>query len=259
MKKLMLLNIQLFAEEAANESEIDNELPIEEDVVIADNDVEFDDEPIDKTKAFASRLKEKTAEIERKAIETVKQEKDKIARLKGYSDWDTYEKAVQDDKIMELGVEDPEQLTKIINDIVSNNPEVLRAKQILEEQSKAEQQKMLDKEIDLIKGYNDQIKSIDDIIGLPNYQEIYDKVKQGYKLSDAYLICNLSSINLEKINKAKQEAVINANSKNHMKTTSGRPDNTVTVPSEVYAIYKHNFPNWDEAKIKEDYAKRLKG
>ena len=135
-KDLMLLNIQLFADEADNDSDLDTEVPEDtDDTEIADGEVEFD-EPIDKTKAFATRLREKTEEIEKQAAKTIADEKDTIARLQGYTNWDAYQKAVEDNRMSELGVEDPEQFKNFINDIVNNNPEVLKAKQILAEPMK---------------------------------------------------------------------------------------------------------------------------
>ena len=84
--KLMKLNIQMFAEEAANAADVD-------DTADGNDAVTENENSIDKTKAFSDRLKAKTQDIEKKAEETYNSKLLSIAKAQGFNSWDEFEKA----------------------------------------------------------------------------------------------------------------------------------------------------------------------
>lgn len=264
-EKFLAFDIQMFAEDEAANSE-DNEEVLDDDVEVEEPSLESDsndavgnEEPVDKTKAFASRLKEKTREIEEKYNKQTQTKLDNMAKIRGFDNWEEFEKSNQRDSLIEAGVEDPDKFRDILDKMISENPEVLKARKIIEEQEAREREVAIDSEIKLIQKINPNINSLDDISKEENCQEVIDRLNKGYSLYDAYVLSNLDRINNQNTEKAKKEAINNVQSKSHMKKSSGGSNDYVEVPHEVYDTYKKNLPNWTDKQIREHYAKSLNG
>lgn len=270
--KFLNMNIQLFAEEADNadetDTEVEEDLDVEEDLEEDDDEVESDsvdadgeeeNEPIDRTKAFSNRLKEKTKEIEEKYNKQSQDKLDNIAKIRGFKNWEEFEKANQRDTLIEAGVEDPDKFKDILDKMISENPEVLKARQIIEEQEARERDLAVEDEIKLIQKLNPNIKSLDDISKEENCQEVIDRLNKGYGLYDAYILSNLDKINSISSEKAKKSALNNAQSKSHMKSTRGTSTSNIEVPKDIYNTYRKNLPKWTDKQIKEHYAKSIGG
>lgn len=271
--KFLNMNIQLFAEEADNadetDTEVEEDLDVEEDLEEDDDDeVESDsvdadgeeeNEPIDRTKAFSNRLKEKTKEIEEKYNKQSQDKLDNIAKIRGFKNWEEFEKANQRDTLIEAGVEDPDKFKDILDKMISENPEVLKARQIIEEHEARERDLAVEDEIKLIQKLNPNIKSLDDISKEENCQEVIDRLNKGYGLYDAYILSNLDKINSISSEKAKKSALNNAQSKSHMKSTRGTSTSNIEVPKDIYNTYRKNLPKWTDKQIKEHYAKSIGG
>lgn len=262
------LNIQRFAEEAANEVDDEDEFEDEDldeesdktpDIDGAD-DADGKESSIDTTKAFSKRLKEKTKELETKySEETDKRVNDKlneIAKLHGYDSWDKYEDSINKNMMIEAGVDDPEKIEKVIQKMISQNPEVIKAKRIIEQTERDNYNKSISEQIELINKIDPEINSLEDLSKLSNCNEITEKVKAGYKLYDAYVICNLDKIQNAKIASGKKQAEDNYNSKGHMKKSTGKSATVIDVPNDIYQMYKRNTKMTDE-QIKAHYKKSL--
>lgn len=277
-KEVDFLNfdIQMFAE-ADNADDIDE---TEEDTSSTSEDVDLEynitdpetadgnedeennsdeEPPIDKTKAFSNRLKQKTQEIEKKYNDEFQNKLDNIAKIRGFDSWEDFEKSNNRDTLIEAGVEDPDKFQDTLQKMISENPEVLKAKRIIEEQETREKELALEKEINLINKIDSNINSLDDISKEPNCQEIIDKLNRGYSLYDAYILSNLDKINANNIEKAKRKAMDNVNSKKHLGKTRGSSGDYVEVPKDIYDTYRKNLPKWTDKQIREHYAKNMKG
>ena len=277
-KEVDFLNfdIQMFAE-ADNADDIDE---TEEDTSSTSEDVDLEDNttdpetadgnedeennsdeepPIDKTKAFSNRLKQKTQEIEKKYNDEFQNKLDNIAKIRGFDSWEDFEKSNNRDTLIEAGVEDPDKFQDTLQKRISENPEVLKAKRIIEEQETREKELALEKEINLINKIDSNINSLDDISKEPNCQEIIDKLNRGYSLYDAYILSNLDKINANNVEKAKRKAMDNVNSKKHLGKTRGSSGDYVEVPKDIYDTYRKNLPKWTDKQIREHYAKNMKG
>ena len=291
LNELMKLNIQLFAEQADNDSGIDNSTL---DTEVADgndnlvkltedednSDVneskmpEFDDpaesedkgeetikksnieKDVTKTKSFARRLKEETQKIQ----DASKIKLDNIAKSRGFDDWESLEKANEEEKLTQLGVEDKATFERFLNEKIENNPVVVEAKKIIEQQKETEITKVLNSEIEEISKLDPTIKSLDDLALIPEYEDLMDKaVNRGYSLSDAFRVVAFSRITNKAVVNGKEAAISNINSKNHLKTTSGKGSDEVHVPNDIMATYKKNFPGMSEEAIIKDYNNFLKG
>ena len=56
----------------------------------------------------------------------------------------------------------------------------------------------------------------------------------------------------------RQAAVNQANGKRHLQTTADNSKGEEYIPDDVFAEYKHFFPEWDDKKIIADYKRRHK-
>ena len=259
-------DIQLFADEADNEDEVDDAELDEDEVELTDSDAvdadsneeqdEKEDETekeveVDRTKAFSERLKQKTKDIEKKYEDKL----NNIAKNKGYDTWEDFEKALNRDALVEAGVEDPDKFSDVLNRMIAESPEVVKAREIIEQQKQAENDRITQEEIKLIHAVDNSINSLDDISKMDNCDEVIEKLNKGYSLYDAYVLCNMDRIS--QINKSKKEKndLNNQNSKSHMKKATGGSNNYVEIPSDVYKTYKKNLPNWTDKQIREHYMK----
>lgn len=255
MKKLLKLNIQMFAEEAANENEVDvvdTDASVEKPQTDSDTNAGVE---IDKTKAFSNRLKEKTDEIEQK----YQAKMDNLAKSKGFNSWEEFEKHVEQEKLNDLGVQDTDKFKEFIDGVIEKNPKILEAEKIIEANQQKEREQYVSQQVEMINKIDSKIKTLDDISKLPNCDGIIDKVNKGYSLYDAYVLENLTNIKLDTLNAAKANVINNVNSKGHIKTSSGGSNQQVNVPSDILAMYRKNMPSWSDQKIIEHYNKTLGG
>lgn len=293
--ELMKLNIQLFAETADNNSAMDDSMADSEAADGNDNLVnlvdsetndeadtgdqttpEFDDtadssdkgakskeindpsddKDITKTQSFSRRLKQETQKIQ----EASKAKLDGIAKSKGFENWEALEKASEEEQLTQLGIEDKDTFEKFLNEKIENNPVVVEAKKIIEEQKNTEISKILNSEIEEISKLDPTIKSLDDLAKIPEYEDLMDKaVNRGYSLSDAFRVVAFNRITSKVVADSKEAAISNINSKSHMKTSSGSGSDEVYVPADIMATYKKNCPEMSEEAIAKDYNKFLKG
>lgn len=248
-EKFLDFNIQLFADEADNEDEVEDTELDEEEVELTDSDAvdadseeqdEKDEETekeveVDKTKAFSERLKQKTKDIEKKYEDKL----NNIAKNKGYDTWEDFEKALNRDALVEAGVEDPDKFSDVLNRMISESPEVVKAREIIEQQKQDENDRIMQEELKLI-------HAVDEVI---------EKLNKGYSLYDAYVLCNMDRISQINKNKKDKKNVDNQNSKSHMKTSTGGSNDYVEIPKEIYDTYKKNLPGWTDKQIREHYKK----
>lgn len=258
-------NIQLFADEADNADDVDDMDLDEDEVDLTDSDavaadsnedeenstVSNKDTEIDRTKAFSDRLKQKTQDIEKKYQDKL----NNIAKNKGYDTWEDFEKAQNRDALVEAGVEDPDKFGDVLNRMISESPEVIKAREIIEKQQQDENDRLMNEELKLIHAVDNTINTLDDISKMDNCNDVIEKLNKGYSLYDAYVLCNMDRINQMNKEKKEKKRTDNINSKNHMKTTKGGSNDYVEVPEEEYKIYKKNLPNWTDDQIREHYAK----
>ena len=250
MNEFMKLNIQMFAEEADNDVDVDD--------ITDDSDAAIEEEtPIDKTKAFSDRLKAKTQDIEKKYADDYSSKLNTIAKEQGYETWEDFEKASHTRALRDIGVdeENEDKFQKLVDTAINRNPDVVKAREIIKKSEEEKRQKQLLVELDLIHKIDDSITTLDDIAKLDNVQDIINLVNEGRSLYDAYRLANYDNILANNANNAKKQAVDDINSKSHMKTSQGSNGKSVYVPNDVYAMYKRNMPKWTDEQIRNHYAK----
>lgn len=102
------------------------------------------------------------------------------------------------------------------------------------------------------------VKSLEDITKQENYQTVYDYVKKGLNLTEAYKLANYDRIGAKQTAAAKQAALNAAGSKAHMTGTKSRGQGSLSVPSDEMAMFRLFNPNATDAEITEYYNKAHK-
>ena len=279
MNKRMKFNIQKFAEEADNafdedvieiiNEEVDN-LPEsndknseEEDTETADSEESLEDideveEKVSKTKAYSERLNkdreniknELKLELEREAQAKL----DAIAKARNFDSWAELEEFDQTERITGMGIDDPNEFKKMINDLIVNNPIVQEAQKVLNKQKKEDQEVYIKTQISEINKLDNSIKTINDLVKLDKYDEFTEKLDKGYSLVDAYKLTYFDKIKNNVAEDTKQNVLTNLESKSHLKNTAGKGSKDVYVPDEVMATYKKNMPDMSEEEIRKHYS-----
>lgn len=265
------MNIQLFAEEADN-ADADNATDAtdagsddNENVTFTDGDVNNESSETsnaskkDNTKAFSERLKREKLKIEKEFADKKQAEMDQIAISRGFKNWKELETYSQKERLEAMGIQNTDDFNKYVEEIVAKSPIIEEAKRILESQKQKEEQAMITDAISQISAVDPDIKSLDDLIKLENYDEFYGLVEKGYSIPDAYKIVAFDKITARKVDSATENVITNANSKNHMKPLSGGKSREISVPQDILATYRKNMPNMSEQEIREHYSKFVGG
>lgn len=267
------LNIQRFADTADNDSEeLEVDSPVNTEIAGGDEELDFvdgspsttttttdDNDKKISTKAFSERLKREKLKLQKDAEDKKQADLDNIAISKGFKNWKDFEQVNRKEKLEKIGIEDEETFTSLIDDAVTNNPIVLEAQRVIEAQREREQKAVLDAAIHEISAIDPDIKSLNDLLALDNYNEFYDLVERGYALPDAYKIISFDKLSNKKAASAAQTVINNVNSKGHITTTKGTQTKEITVPDEILAGYRKNNPDMSEDEIRKHYSKFIGG
>lgn len=128
---------------------------------------------------------------------------------------------------------------------------------------KAAQQKVMDLEIRAkidsqmreIQMISPEIKSMEDLSKLDNFDKLYDMVGKGYELADAYKVLNYDRLTAKAAEAAKQQALNSIGGKNHLQPFTPRGQGAVPVPADVAAEYRALMPEATDAEIQAHYNK----
>ena len=142
MKKLndkLRMNIQMFAEEAANATdEVNETLSVDADNANGENDnLTFKEPEVentqpttdskkDTTKAFSDRLKKERAKIEQEYAKKQQDSMDKIAISRGFKNWKELEAYSNKDRLEAMGIQNPEDFNSYVEEIVANNEKAVQ-------------------------------------------------------------------------------------------------------------------------------------
>lgn len=182
-------------------------------------------EPVDQTKAFATRLKEEKAKARLEARE-------EIAKSFGYNSWSEYADAQTNNKLLDKGL-DPDAVRPVLMDLIKENPDYQEAMKY-----KAEKE-ALEKELfatNSIKALNDKFgtaySSVDELD--PETIKLWNA---GTPLEKAYAANNWEAIRDAAVKKA---SVPKDNGKSHLKQMSGsnQPNNTREISKEELNVFK---------------------
>lgn len=126
------------------------------------------------------------------------------------------------------------------------------AKKVMANEARAK----LDSQMAEIAALDPEIRSVDDLKKMENYDRFYKLVKENrLSLVDAYRLVNADKIAADKTAAARQAALNAANSKNHLDRTTTRGAGAVTVPKEEIEMYRALNPGITDAEIQAHYSK----
>ncbi len=186
----------------------------------------------------------------------------KLIRTK--AEYDAYQNAAQADRreklIKRAGITDEEY-----KEFVENLPEVQAARAMKEQagaavrsaNEAAARQKVEEQLLEIAK-FDPSVKTLADLVKTENYQKVYDLVKKGYELSDAYKLANFDRVQKSTADASRQAALNAAAGKGHLSGTSARGSGGVTVPAEVAEMYREMNPGATDAEIQKHYNRYAK-
>lgn len=184
--------------------------------------------------------------------EPIRNQKDYFAAL------DAQEKLARDKELEDKGI-DPKVFEDMVNRQVNNNPIVQQAQEVLNHARQSQLENTIAEGLREISTLDPNIKTIDDILNLPNAQQIIGYTKQ-LSLVDAYKLANFDSLMQGKVAGAKQAALNNINGTSHLNQTDNiaTADNgEVEIPQSELAQWKKAFPHATHAELRKKYNSSL--
>lgn len=171
------------------------------------------EEPVDKTKAFAARLKEEKAKAKQEARE-------EIAQSFGYDNWTSYVEAQTNNKLLDKGL-DPESVRPVLKDLIKEDPDYIEAMKYKAEKEELEKQLFASNSIQMLNNkFGTNYKSINELD-----EETVKMWNQGTPLEKAFAANNWSMLQDMAVKKA---GVKRDNGKDHLKTVQGSTAQTAT-------------------------------
>lgn len=152
------------------------------------------------------------------------------------------------------------------NQFVQNLPEVrearkakLAAEKARQDAQEAQAKVQVDEQLKKISELDPNIRELQDLAKMPSYPQLYELVKKGNSLLDAFKLANFETLSQGTAARARQAAINAAQSKQHLAQTQTRGKGAVTVPSDVKELYRTMNPGVTDAEIQAHYSRTHKG
>lgn len=127
-------------------------------------------------------------------------------------------------------------------------------KQALQQTREQTAKVQLDEQIKAISAIDPDIKGLDDIFKLPNYQTIRGYVAKDIPLSEAYKLANMDKLIDKKTTAATQSAYNKTQSKEHLTSSAVRGQGEIPVPKKAMAQFR-GLTGLSDKEAREYYAK----
>lgn len=135
-----------------------------------------------------------------------------------------------------------------LEQVLKNDPEKQRMQRQIDEMKAVQDRDIamqaLNADVAEIGKLDPSIKSIDDVLKLPNVNAMIDKVRRGYSLVDAYRLLNYDSSMKASQNAGKQAARNEVRGKTHLAAHGGGSNGNggKTIPASMLPGLKEQFP-----------------
>lgn len=177
--------------------------------------------------------------------------------IKTEADYKAYVQAYNAEVLQNAGIQQAQ-----FDQIVNADPRIIQAQQIIAQQNAIQQQsrqmqeqQKLNDAIAKIKQFDKSVKSPQDVINNPHFQQIEEMWNRGYSLEDAYYLANRAELEQKKQAAAKQQAINQVAGKQHMKATGQNgTGNDVHIPADIMAMYRE-MTGMSDAEIRKHYAR----
>lgn len=185
-----------------------------------------------------------------------------IKSMDEFRQWQEQTQAQQLEQQLKAGKLTAENL----NAVISNHPAVKQAQTLIQQQAAQQKQEQetarraqIEAEIAEIGKVDPSIKSVADLLNMPNAKEFYELVQRGYSFKDAHFVLNRDKIETARVEAARQQAVNNVQSKDHLKSAAGsRGTGAVAVPEADLKWFQTFNPNASQSDIQAFYNKHYK-
>lgn len=158
-------------------------------------------------------------------------------------------------EIEERGV-DPDLIDRLIN----QNPVIMQAQKIMQENTRKEGEAELDRQIGEISKIDPDIKNLDDISRMETFPQFDAYVRRGFSLIEAYRLANFDSL-MQRDAAATRQATINAaKGKNHLAPlggVNGPQSQMVDIPQAERELWESAYPGLSYKELREKYNRSL--
>ncbi len=149
----------------------------------------------------------------------------------------------------------------LIDRAVAMNPTVQQAQQIIQQQTQAEANRMMQADLQAIVDLDPSLGSVQDVFKTENFQRVIDTVRSsGLHLVDAYKLVNFERLSKVQAEKAEQAAINQSKGKAHLAAAqgvSGKSDGE-DIPEHLMPQYRKWFPDKSNKELRALYNKQLK-
>lgn len=128
------------------------------------------------------------------------------------------------------------------------------ARQAREQEAKAR----VDEQLRQIQAIDPTVKELGDLAKLNTYPKLYDMVKRGYSLLDAYRLANYDTLTQRAAEASRKAAINSVQSKQHLKATESRGGGAIPVPDSVLEEYRVLNPGATKEEIQKHYQSYMK-
>ena len=150
----------------------------------------------------------------------------------------------------------------LIDNMINNSPVIRQAQEATAELNNIRSQQMLEEDFKEVLKLDPSLTSVEDIVNDPNYAKVVDYCMRvpGVRFTDAYKIVNFDKLSTNASAAAKQQAINQVKSKNHLATgTAINADSGLEdIPADQIDKFQNAFPGRSAKELKALYNKALK-
>ena len=128
------------------------------------------------------------------------------------------------------------------------------ARQAREQEAKAR----VDEQLRQIQAIDPTVKELGDLAKLDTYPKLYDMVKRGYSILDAYRLANYDTLTQRAAEASRKAAINSVQSKQHLKATESRGGGAIPVPDSFLEEYLVLNPGATKEEIQKHYQSYMK-
>ena len=128
------------------------------------------------------------------------------------------------------------------------------ARQAREQEAKAR----VDEQLRQIQAIDPTVKELGDLAKLDTYPKLYDMVKRGYSILDAYRLANYDTLTQRAAEASRKAAINSVQIKQHLKATESRGGGAIPIPDSVLEEYRVLNPGATKEEIQKHYQSYMK-
>lgn len=149
----------------------------------------------------------------------------------------------------------------LIDKAIMASPIMQQAQAAIQENQNIQAQRMMDEDMQEILSFDPSVSSAEEIMAQENFMDCIKYIENhpGSRLTEAYKIVNFDRLTATRAEAAKQSAINQAKSKDHLTTTGGLSgsDGDVDIPESEIAKWKEWFPEKSRKELRALYNKTI--